>query len=866
MPERPLLIFPQPVVTKRHRGHGGRGSLYTPPPRTQVDRLTPQIRQLEATFAAAREAVLQQNVAGVEPEKVLVLETAGRVDDFVRAVRGVPGLEWLTEWDEDDVPPEDGVFYDIKHPEKPISGRFYLLMSNVDGLRQFQALWREFQRNPDAPAFARGRTLWRDVFKQLREIRAWNSQDRLFETGLLEDWVQRAAAGQERVRVEVELWFREQAQLRQRSSLNLRAVVEELDGRVLAESDIAEISYHAILVELPIEQVRALVQGEETRLAIADQVMFFRPVGQSIVPEPEGESIPQEDPDQQLFVPAGDPIVALFDGLPIENHSWLAGRLQVDDPDGWAANYPAGRRYHGTAMASLIVHGDLESPGLPLPNPLYVRPMLRPDFRDWNESVECIPEDVLPIDLFHRAVLRMVRGEDGEAPVAPSVRIINVSLGDPLRQFSLALSPWARLLDYLSWRYRLLFVVSAGNHDSEIVLDLPREEYDELQKDPGRLEAEVTRAIASDAWNRRLLAPSEAINVLTVGATHEDNSNIPALPVRANPVDSLGLPSPISAMGLGFRRSTKPDLLFPGGRQLYREKPGNMHEHCTLRVDRSTIPPGLKVAAPGRVPGELNATRYSRGTSNATALATRSAAILQGVLNELRAEDRGEQLDNSYTAVVLKTLLVHSASWGTAADQLKRHLGNADSLDVAKLLGYGRADTERVIACTAHRGTLLGVSTISDGQGHLYEVPLPPSLSGRADWRRVTITLAWLTPVNNQHRAYRRAALWCTPYGANSHDGAASELLSVQRTESQWQMVKRGTVQHEIFEGARATGFVDGDVLRIQVNCSADAGRLDEGVPYAMAVTMEVSPQLNIPLYEEIRARIRPRVAVGVGA
>src|SRR5687767_1751510 len=100
MPERPILLLPQPVVGKRHTRNPGRGNIFTPPPAQQRDRLVPQIQRLEETFRIARETALRDNPAGVQPEKVLVLETVGRVDDFVRAIRGLPGLEWLTEWDE----------------------------------------------------------------------------------------------------------------------------------------------------------------------------------------------------------------------------------------------------------------------------------------------------------------------------------------------------------------------------------------------------------------------------------------------------------------------------------------------------------------------------------------------------------------------------------------------------------------------------------------------------------------------------------------------------------------------------------------------------------------------------------------------
>ncbi len=42
-----------------------------------------------------------------------------------------------------------------------------------------------------------------------------------------------------------------------------------------------------------------------------------------------------------------------------------------------------------------------------------------------------------------------------------------------------------------------------------------------------------------------------------------------------------------------------------------------------------------------------------------------------------------------------------------------------------------------------------------------------------------------------------------------------------------WQTVRRGTLQHEIFEGSDAVEFVDGASVRIKVNCRADAGTLE---------------------------------------
>lgn len=79
-------------------------------------------------------------------------------------------------------------------------------------------------------------------------------------------------------------------------------------------------------------------------------------MGQSAFPIPEEVQVTSHGGSPlDLEGPSGDPIVALLDGLPLENHDFLNGRLTVDDPDGWAAETPAADRHHGTNMASLLL-------------------------------------------------------------------------------------------------------------------------------------------------------------------------------------------------------------------------------------------------------------------------------------------------------------------------------------------------------------------------------------------------------------------------------------------------------------------------------------------------------------------------------
>ena len=77
-------------------------------------------------------------------------------------------------------------------------------------------------------------------------------------------------------------------------------------------------------------------------------------------------------------------------------------------------------------------------------------------------------------------------------------------------------------------------------------------------------------------------------------------------------------------------------------------------------------------------------------------------------------------------------------------------------------------------------------------------------------------------------------------------------VLAPSRQNADWQTVKRGTVQHEVFEGQRAEPFIDGEVIEIKVNCREDAGKIQNPVAYGLAVSLEVAEGVDIVVYNEI--------------
>jgi hypothetical protein len=749
-------------------------------------------------------------------------------------------MEWLAEVDEDMSADED--FYYRDHREAPVSGRLFLVMANRAALDELLRLWAAYQANPNQP-FPWGFNKWRDLFTRLRTLRLWNAEDRLRDTGLLENWRFDIENGREIVSFEAELWFRGGEEARQRAALAVEQAVRDAGGEVTHTSAHAEIGYHGLLGSLPSTSATQVLENGFVRLLQLDEIMFFRPAGQSIAPPPDSAPIQFTGDIPEAEEATGAPRVGLFDGLPLANHELLAGRLIIDDPQGWEQDYQAAERVHGTAMASLIIRGDLSSAEEPLARPLYVRPIMRPDPLDFRaRRSESMPADQLTVDLLHSAVKRLYEGEGEVEAVSPSIRVLNLSIGDPSRPLDGPMSPFARMIDWLSWKYRVLFLVSAGNDGSPIELDVTRNGMALLSA--ADLSSAVARSIHAAAHLRRILSPSESVNAITVGSLHGDDSDVAVPATMIDPYPQTGYPSPLNRIGLGFKRGVKPDVLLEGGLQLYRLAPNPAAPNGILeRVDTPRMGPGQLVASPGQG-AELRAARFLCGTSNATALGTRSCDLILSMLDDLDFDWSSEQL-----AVLTKALLVHGCAWTGAADFLRQSLtlGRDHRNHIARYLGYGAVRLERVLGCQDNRVTVISAGSIADGQGHLYELPLPPSLSGIVGLRRLVISLAWLTPINPLHRDYRRAGLWVsTPESA----------LNADRICVDWQTVQRGTLQHEIFEGESAVAYIDGATVKLKVNCRADAGRLDDRIPYGIAVTLETADNLRVPVYQEVAERI----------
>jgi hypothetical protein len=827
-PTKPLLRLTPQADQPRQLGRPA----YVPPPASfprdrQTGTFGPKFNRLAQVLARGDNALeLRADPAGLAPERLLVFEVRGSINAFATAVRNVAGLELIDE-------------EELESDEEDKQPFAYLLVPDMAALRNLESLWRRWQNGQ----LARGETPWATIFDLLRDLRPWGPLDRVHNSDA--DFLALTIDSRnddELIRLEVELVYRAAEPAAAEAEANTRAAIVGRGGAVISRARIPDISYHALLADIPVRAVREIVERRLDGIAGLEPILHIRP--QSAPTSIEVADVGEEDAGADARPALGEPILALLDGVPVAAHRLLADHIDLDDPFGLEPGALVANRSHGTAMASLIVHGDRNQAEPPLPRRIHVVPVMG--------NNDAFPADRLVVDLIYLAVVRLREAR-------PGVVIVNLSLGNRFRPFHGQLSPWARLLDRLANRFGLLFIVSAGNATNDFGVPAYATGLAYEGADSEHRATSMITALQSLVGERRMFSPAETVNGVTVGAWNRDAvSPADRALARAfiDPYPDRDAANPSSTLGPGFARSVKPEILMPGARE-HMQVVRN-HAHIEVRPGGPSRGAGLKVAAPP-AGGRENPDGYTNGTSAAAALASRTCHQIHDAL-EATYGDRFLELASIERAVLLKALLVHPARWPReVAELIKAAVGpwgrgqaSRQKDNIRRFIGFGCVDASDAVACAADRATFFATGRLNRDRSVTVDVPVPLSMGGKARPHSLSATLAWFTPVAPGRKSYRTCRLKVLKPASIGDLGVSGH--SWQPDENQ---TNRGTVFSRCWEGSDAPIVTADMTVPLVVQRDPDQGTaIDEPVVFALAVTLAMPGE--IALYDEVFARVRP--------
>lgn len=761
MTDRPILRLPNPEPTVRLKGNSDRRRRPRGVGRQgQEARFGEAFRRLEEAFQGeAPDVLLRHDPSGIAPERALVFETLLPIQNFQKAAERI-GFELLIEDrldDEYEIPDEL-----VDEYVGAAAPTLYATMPSSADLQRMLQLWKAYQNEEEKPY---GLAPWWKLFEMLADIRVWGPQDRLTPQAQAELLRQLSDDDAEPVRLELEIWPTANQDQRNRWQRDTHARIEALGGNVVATSSINlnGFVYEAVLIDMPSGAVRATLENPFAPggLATIDGLQFVLPqtIGQSL-PDPSDDNPREDFGDLVPFDPDAPIRVVMLDGTPIAGHPALDGGVVIEDVHDIVRLSEVQHRRHATSTASLILRGDLVADATPLADSrLLAIPILIDD-----EQGASSPNDRLFVDMVHIALARAFLGEE---PLAPDAFIVNFSIGVRRSHFAGRISALARLLDWWADQQGVLFTVSAGNVSEDLVV--PQMTSIEFEDSPKNRQLEIVDdAQRNSRHSRTILAPAEAVNILTVGAASEDLT----APAMAVPAGMISLqngaeirPAISSAIGLGAFRSIKPDYIHTGGQHDLRMSPAG--DHLRLSVPRQSQRTGIHAAIVQR--GAPSRYRV-RGTSCSTALATRAHVNAAAELTSDDGPYRGEELARRDLALITKALAVNAARWPNNAfsfyESEKDRLGGNHAQareEVCRYYGHGCLHRTFMREAPDYGATMIGVATVRKDRAALFNVPLPPSLAGERIGRSMWVTVAWFSPVLPTRARYRLALLEAVP-------------------------------------------------------------------------------------------------------
>ena len=537
----------------------------------------------------------------------------------------------------------------------------------------------------------------------------------------------------------------------------------------------------------------------------------------------EGEFGSVDDVDIEIYPPSDDASeVAVVDSGIMEEHRYLSVAIKPNmsksylEGDASTADY-VNRGGHGTKVAGAILYPrGITSITQPYQLPCFIR------------NIRVLDGDN---QLRHKYPAELMKTivEDN-----PDIRIYNLSIGSNTPCKKKHMSSWASILDFLSYKNDVLFLIATGN--------IPFVDIKNFLNQGGIYPSYLLKPYC------RISNPAQSSFGITVGSV---NSSL----FSDENYSSLGDVNEISAysrVGLGIWEHIKPDVVeYGGGVVRFDDGTNNVKEHAETATELvcSTFHGGRALG------------RDSVGTSFSTPKVANIAAKLS-------------QLYPNEGMNLIRALIVQGARLPGVNFQ-------NPTLDGIRFFGYGIPSLERVTENSEHRVTFYNTNDIKADEGHLYSLKVPNLLRDPADDFDILIEVSlayfgkirrtrqktksylstWLdwdsSKIGESFDEFKDYALKeienkATVYDSNIRNAKAgfdwkirqrndNGIIGVNRNNStlqkDWVIIK----SHELPEE-----------LSFVVKGHKGWDKTRASVPYALTVSIEVLGQ-NIPIYEAVR-------------
>lgn len=412
-----------------------------------------------------------------------------------------------------------------------------------------------------------------------------------------------------------------------------------------------------------------------------------------------------------------DPIVCVIDSGIQEGHKYIKNAIKEE----FSVNYTDDETYydevggggHGTRVAGRIIFpSDIPQDGE------YQTPCWVINSKVLNKNCK-IPENKMPASLYEKII-------DSNHLIA---KIYNSSINSSTPVLRKHMSSWAAKLDSETYSKDILVIQSAGNINISYEVGFPclgiQQQFDNNNDYPQYLYNSISSRIAN---------PAQSFFALTVGSVSGEPFKNEILGIQSIEENKNSISS-FSRSGFGLWNSIKPEVVdFGGGLTIDKNRNIKLGKETSVELLRRS-PEGPAYA------------KDQVGTSYSTPVVSNIATLLQKEFPK-------------YSALLYKTLIVHSAEWPSWLTL--ENITNEQKINLFRSYGYGIPNKVNALQNNPHKITFIttGSTTITSKDAHIHYIPIPDSIRNPEIEKniKITVTLCYASKPRRT-RLYKRGYL-----------------------------------------------------------------------------------------------------------